>query len=493
MDSKVFCDFLLRVLQKVGILLSMEKRITCYVSLKNPLTWIAFLLMMGSAGLRVAYWICEKGADSSTMWLLTILPAAACLIYGGMLLLCGREHFYRTTIPVAMMAVYFAFHFVNKEIGVGYLMVYLLLLAAYVIFYKQLVSSFGQKQGLMFLLNLSVLVLLVYDYQDEILSNQWGLWFRVLPNLTMAMGLMTSMVASAPHLDGRNHPTWGDRADGRRVRTVSGMLAVTPYIMVKRNGANNQIRTELEISNLEKYVREKRKEGLTSFGLTHVLIAAYCRCLAKYPACNRFIAGQRIFSRDDDIVFNMVVKKDMTLESPDTCIKLHLKPSDTVYDIYRKFDEAVQNVKDTPLDSSFDQTVNWLLMLPSLLLSAVFGLLRLMDYFGLIPKFLLEISPFHGSVFFTSMGSLGIPPVVHHLYDFGNVPMFVAFGAKYRRNEIALDGSIEKKKYMDVTFNMDERICDGFYYAAVLKYFRRILADPIRLDVPPETVEQDIP
>ena len=468
MDSKVFCDFLLRVLQKVGILLSMEKRITCYVSHKNPLTWIAFLLMMGSAGLRIAYWVCGKGTDATTMWLLMILPAAACLIYGGILLLCGREHFYRTTIPVVMMAVYFAVHFWQKEIGLAYLMVYFLLL-------------------------LAVLVLLVYDYQDEILSNQWPLWFRVLPNLTMIVGILTAMVASVPHLDERYHPTWGDRADGRRVRTVSGMLAVTPYIMVKRNGANNQIRTELEISDLEKYVREKRKEGLTSFGLTHVLIAAYCRCLAKYPACNRFIAGQRIFSRDDDIVFNMVVKKDMTLESPDTCIKLHLKTTDTVYDIYRKFDEAVQEVKDTPLDSSFDQLVNWLLMLPSLLLSAVFGLLRLMDYFGLIPKFLLDLSPFHGSVFFTSMGSLGIPPVVHHLYDFGNVPMFIAFGDKYRRNEVALDGKIEKKKYIDVTFNMDERICDGFYYAAVLKYLRRVLADPARLDVPPETVEQDIP
>ena len=116
-----------------------------------------------------------------------------------------------------------------------------------------------------------------------------------------------------------------------------------------------------------------------------------------------------------------------------------------------------------------------------------------MDYFGLLPKFLLELSPFHGSVFFTSMGSLGIPAIIHHLYDFGNLPVFIAFGCKYRRNEIASDGTVVQKKYVDMGFCLDERICDGFYYAAVLKYLRRLLAHPERMDVPPETVVKDIP
>ena len=84
------------------------------------------------------------------------------------------------------------------------------------------------------------------------------------------------------------------------------------------------------------------------------------------------------------------------------------------------------------------------------------------------------------------MGSLGIPAIVHHLYDFGNLPVFIAFGCKYRRNEIASDGTVLKRKYVDMSFNLDERICDGFYYASALKYLRRVLADPHRLDTPPE-------
>ena len=87
---------------------------------------------------------------------------------------------------------------------------------------------------------------------------------------------------------------------------------------------------------------------------------------------------------------------------------------------------------------------------------------------------------------------LGIRPVYHHLYDFGTIPTFCAFGKKRRACEI-MDGEVVERKYMDFKFNLDDRTCDGFYYATALKYFLRLLRHPEILDQPPETVEQDIP
>ena len=69
------------------------------------------------------------------------------------------------------------------------------------------------------------------------------------------------------------------------------------------------------------------------------------------------------------------------------------------------------------------------------------------------------------------MGSLGIPPIVHHLYNFGNLPVFVAFGRKYRKVELDLQGKPVTRRYVDFVMNTDERIVDGFYYATVMKYF----------------------
>ena len=81
----------------------MEKRTTYFVSRKNVLTWLAAILMVGSAGLRIAYF-CGKGTDAATVWLQIVLPVLACLIFALQILFDGKEHFYRTATPVLMMA-----------------------------------------------------------------------------------------------------------------------------------------------------------------------------------------------------------------------------------------------------------------------------------------------------------------------------------------------------------------------------------------------------
>ncbi|MDD6199797.1 MAG: 2-oxo acid dehydrogenase subunit E2 [Firmicutes bacterium] len=223
-----------------------------------------------------------------------------------------------------------------------------------------------------------------------------------------------------------------------------------------------------------------------------MLLAAYVRGICKYPALNRFIAGQKVYTHGSDIQYCMTVKKEMSADSPDTVIKVHLSTSDTADDVYRKLQAAVEQVKNTPLDSNFDNTAGVLTLIPGILLKFVVWLLRTLDYFGMLPRFLLEVSPFHGSLFFTSMGSLGIPAIYHHLYDFGNLPVFVAFGRKRRALEVLEDGSVVQRKYVDLKISMDERIADGYYYAAFFKHYKRLLQHPEVLDNPPDEILSDI-
>ena len=469
----------------------MKKRNTYFVSNKNVLAWVAAIFMLGSVGLRIANY-CGKGADTTTIWWLCVLPVAAGLIYVLNLLLDSKEHFYRTLIPWILFAVYFAAGLVlQSSLPRYYIWLNVLVLVAFLIFYKQITSGHVQKPWLLPVLFLILTGLLAYIRRTSLSAGEW---LALLPDVLVVLaGLLVSFIVK-PHTDGKYHPTWGDRSDGRRVRTVPAMSRAMPYIMKTRNDACNTITTEMEITNMEKYVREKRREGLTGFGLNHAFIAAYIRCVSQYPQVNRFISGREIYSRGDDIQYCMTIKKEMSVDSPDTCIKLHLKPTDTAYDIYEKFEKAVADVKDAPADSNdFDKTAGLLALLPGPVYIFAVRLLEILDFWGLLPKFLLEVSPFHGSVFFTSMGSLGIPAIIHHLYNFGNMPVFIAFGKKYRRNEIADDGTVLKRKYVDLGFCLDERICDGFYYASVLKYMKRIFNDPSRLDNPPETVVEDIP
>ena len=153
---------------------------------------------------------------------------------------------------------------------------------------------------------------------------------------------------------------------------------------------------------------------------------------------------------------------------------------------------VIDENKGGELDSDFDNTARIINYIPRLIKKFAIWFLKTLDYFGLLPRFLLNVSPFHGSMFITSMGSLGIPPIYHHLYNFGNVPVFISFGAKKSVNEIDDNGQVIKRKYVDYTVVTDERICDGYYFASTLKILRGCLRHPERLDTPPEQVIEDI-
>jgi hypothetical protein len=165
-----------------------------------------------------------------------------------------------------------------------------------------------------------------------------------------------------------------------------------------------------------------------------------------------------------------------------------------LHDVYTQFNEKIDEFKDsnTEENNAFDFVAKFLGFIPRFMLKAIIKFLIWLDYHGWLPKFLLNVSPFHGSLVITSMASLGIPPIYHHLYDFGNVPMFISFSAIRRQNEILNDGSVHKIRYLELNITMDERICDGHYYAAALHEIRKYLKNPELLEEPPTTIVHDI-
>lgn len=277
----------------------------------------------------------------------------------------------------------------------------------------------------------------------------------------------------------------------RRVRTASPMLVITSYIMKTRVGSQNMIADKLKIDNVDKYIKEKQAEGYKNISYMHVLIAAYIRTVSQRPALNRFIRGQRIYTRRN-VEISLTIKKQMNLESPDTVVKVILPPGATAVDVYEKLNQVVTDYRESP-GGDFDNTAKVLSYIPGLVLKFSIWFLNLLDYFGLLPSFLTGVSPFHCSFFITSMGSLGIPAIYHHLYDFGTCPVFCSFGTKKREYSLSDDGTVHKDKYIDVTFVLDERICDGYYYASSLRMIKSLIKNPWQLDVPPEQIVSDIP
>lgn len=285
---------------------------------------------------------------------------------------------------------------------------------------------------------------------------------------------------------------FGDRSDGYKLRTVNPMTKFVPYIMTMRCDACNTYSDMFDVTKTDRFCREKVKEGKVNFSFLHVMLAAYVRAVSQRPALNRFVSGQKVYHRHK-IEIVMTVKKELTIDSPDTCIKVIFEPDDTIDEIYDKFNAVVSEVQSKPEEkSSFDKVNKALSLIPGLLCRWTVKFLNFLDYFGLLPKALLKISPFHGSMVITSMGSLGIRPIYHHLYNFGNLPVFLAYGG--RRSVVCCDkdGKAFVKKYIELKAVTDERICDGFYYASAFKLVKRLVENPELLTVKPEAVYEDI-
>lgn len=275
--------------------------------------------------------------------------------------------------------------------------------------------------------------------------------------------------------------------EGHRIKSLNPFDTFVPIVMVERSDSQNTIIDSFEVEPIEAFIRQMRDEGLEGFGVLHVILAAYVRMVSQRPKVNRYIRGQRIWGRNE-VTVSLAIMRKMSIDGVETNVKMHFKPD---YDIYQIYDEVTKQIEQGMKATSTDSAAKVLTKIPHLLLKFVMWFLKTLDYFNLLLPSLKEASPFHASMFITNMASLNIPPIRHHLYNFGNCPLFIAFGAKRTYYAFNEDGEPFKKRVIDFVVNMDERTTNGYYWASALKMFKHYLAHPELLREKPEQVVED--
>lgn len=283
----------------------------------------------------------------------------------------------------------------------------------------------------------------------------------------------------------------GDRREGRQLRSLSGAVKLAPYIMRNRSDAWNIYEDNLEISHIEDWIIQKRGEGSGKLNFTHLIVAAYVRTVSMRPGINRFVVSQRIFARNA-IQVSLRVRKNVGSDSDMTQIKIDFSPNDTIFDIYDRIESATENVQAGSGDSDYDRLANSLTRMSRFILRPLMGILRSLDKNDWLPQNILNASPYHASLFLCDLGSMGVQSVHHHLYDFGNTPLLLSYGAKRSSYELDKEGSVQKRNYVDLRYSVDERIADTAYLVESLKYMKYFLKNPSLLELPPETVVEDV-
>ncbi|MBE6972079.1 MAG: hypothetical protein E7446_08225 [Ruminococcaceae bacterium] len=266
------------------------------------------------------------------------------------------------------------------------------------------------------------------------------------------------------------------RPDGKRVKGLSPILAAMPYIMPKRYDAQNTITEYIDEEIIKQYIRQKRREGKRLDHMS-VIMAAYYKAYLKNPKVNYFVMNRKIYERNHFCVSFMVLKNQADGKADQTALKVFIEKNDNIFKLYDRMQKMIElNTQSTHANNT-DKFASFMLSLP-VLPRFVLWLATLLDHYGLLPRFIIDLSPFHTSLFITNLASIRTSYIHHHCYEFGTTGVFICMGKPVAD---FVSGNYDKK-LMPLGIVMDERFCSGHEFAAFCSDFRRYLTHPELLE-----------
>ena len=275
------------------------------------------------------------------------------------------------------------------------------------------------------------------------------------------------------------------RADGKLVKNEVPMYYLIPHLLTERSDAMNMITIDIPIEPLRNYMNAKRKEGRRISHMALVM-TAYAHMAAEFPSLNRFIVNRRIYQHTDFKVSLVVLRPGGG--NDDTMSKLDITPKDTIFDVQKKIDDYIDYNASGEEENGLDKLMDIFCRM-GFLLRGVLSLVRWADKHNLLPKAIIDISPFHASLLITNLASIRTNHIYHHVYNFGTTGIAIAMGNMRDVPKKGRDGQVELVRCMPMGVVMDERIASGHYFALAFARFKELLANPELLEQPAEIGE----
>lgn len=282
------------------------------------------------------------------------------------------------------------------------------------------------------------------------------------------------------------------RPDGRVVKSVPPIQKIMPYIMKTRTDSMNMYDDVFNCEEWDSYIKEKEAEGL-KMSYMHIFIAGVVRMIALRPQLNRFIMNGRVYTRHK-INVSFVVHPKLCDGDTETTIKLEFEGTETIQEIAETINRRVkEETTDRQGENGTDKLAKVLTNIPGPIIRFAVNTLMWMDRHNLLPKAIIDLSPFHTSFFITNLKSLGINYIFHHTYEFGTTGLFFAIGKEQNHVDLDKEGNIISEKRMGWGLVTDERFCDGLYFALSLRQLRKFMKNPKLLEEPLPAKVEDVP
>lgn len=266
----------------------------------------------------------------------------------------------------------------------------------------------------------------------------------------------------------------------RTARPDGTLLSVHPYrrvmwyIMRRRNESVVYWDFDVNVDKLLPYLAEAK----VAFGATptHAIVAAVGIALHEHPKMNRFVSGKRLYKRNGAWISFSMKRVQMDKEAKLAVVKQEFVEGMTFRDLCSQTAEQIVDNR-SGRKTYADKELGLFDKLPRVVFDVSHRVFELADYLNLLPGAFIERDPMFSSVFVSNLGSMGIDAGYHHLYEWGNCPIFLMIGKVEDRAVRDGDGT-KWVKSMRIRVTFDERINDGLSAFRGVESIKRVLEDP---------------
>lgn len=277
---------------------------------------------------------------------------------------------------------------------------------------------------------------------------------------------------------------WGDRKDGAWVRDMPSLNVIMSGLYPNRTDCEVYLKQDIDITELLRYIERKNSGGLSvKMTLFHCFVSMIARTIRERPVLNRFVQGRRVYQRND-ISISFIAKKHFSDTGEESLMQYIAKETDTTEDVSRFIVGDVTKMREGDKPEDLNSVIDKVGRLPRPLLMLITKTVRILDFWGKVPKSLTRGDTNYASVLVTNLGSIKCPSVYHHLNNYGTTSIFIAIGTMHKASVTMPDGTTQLRDIVDVGATVDERIGDGFYFARSLKLVQHICSHPEILDLP---------
>lgn len=264
------------------------------------------------------------------------------------------------------------------------------------------------------------------------------------------------------------------RRDATWLRDVHPYRQMLLYISPRRNDSTFQAELDIPAANLLAFL-DSESSGPNAT-VSHVALAALLETFHQVPQMNRFVSGGRLYQRNDVRVAFSMKRAKLDAKAKVSVVQILRHENEPFVQLCERVNGEV-NRERTGEKTYADKEFDLFQLLPHALLKKAPGLMSSLDAHNLLPHSFTCRDPLYSSAFVANLGSLGMPAGHHHLFEWGNCPIFVTLGSVHWKS-VATETGVQPLQVLPLRITYDERIDDGLTAREGLRRIEEILSDP---------------